>query len=219
MEDRWEELTRRAVAIARGAVPEGHRVAGSISPLEDCYRPDLSPPLATCRAEHARTARTLVESGVDLLLCETFPHVGEGLAALDAALEHDVPVWLSLTPGPEGDLLSRAEVVAALTEAARRGADAVLVNCAPVSWVEPLLFELAELPVALGAYGNVGRPCADQGWRNDAGADPQSYVDAARSWLAAGASIIGGCCGTSVAHISALSRLAETRPNALELGE
>src|SRR5262245_12037015 len=37
----WEELARKAVAIVRGTVPQGHRVAGSIAPLEDCYRPDL----------------------------------------------------------------------------------------------------------------------------------------------------------------------------------
>src|SRR5690349_17344331 len=41
--ERWEKLARKAVRLARGAVPVGHRVAGSVSPLEDCYRPDLSP--------------------------------------------------------------------------------------------------------------------------------------------------------------------------------
>ena len=41
--DDWEALTRLAVQLARDAIPQGHRVAGSISPLSDCYRPDLSP--------------------------------------------------------------------------------------------------------------------------------------------------------------------------------
>src|SRR5262245_59204968 len=39
----WERLARRAVDLARAAVPGWHRIAGSVAPLEDCYRPDLSP--------------------------------------------------------------------------------------------------------------------------------------------------------------------------------
>ena len=50
MPGRWRELTTRAVELARGAVPRSHRVAGSIAPLEDCYRPDLSPPDGVFRA-------------------------------------------------------------------------------------------------------------------------------------------------------------------------
>lgn len=219
LEDRSEELTRRAVEIVRRAVPEDHLVAGSISPLEDCYRPDLSPEPSLCRIEHVRTARTLVEAGVDLILCETFPHPGEALAALDAALEHDVPVWLSLTPGPDGSLLSGPLLVETLREAARRGAEAVLVNCGPASSLGPLVAPLAELDVQIGAYGNVGRPCPDQGWVNEGDALPGAYADAAAAWLEAGATILGGCCGTSVEHIRELTRLAQDWFETVESGE
>src|SRR6516164_647837 len=41
--ERWEALARGAIGIARRSVPRGQRIAGSIGPLEDCYRPDLSP--------------------------------------------------------------------------------------------------------------------------------------------------------------------------------
>ena len=71
--ERWELLARRAVRLARDSVPAGHRVAGSIAPLADCYRPDLSP--TDSRPEHRDLARLLAEEGVDLLLCETFAHV------------------------------------------------------------------------------------------------------------------------------------------------
>lgn len=57
----WEALTRRAVEIARAAVPSGHRVAGSLAPLEDCYRPDLSPPEP--RPEHRAMAHMLTRTG------------------------------------------------------------------------------------------------------------------------------------------------------------
>ncbi|RME22190.1 MAG: homocysteine S-methyltransferase family protein, partial [Deltaproteobacteria bacterium] len=75
--DTWRALVHRAVTLARRAVPETHRIAGSIAPLEDCYSPWLSPP--DPRPEHRQLARALAAEGVDLLLVETFPHVGEGL--------------------------------------------------------------------------------------------------------------------------------------------
>lgn len=205
--DRWQELTRSAVRIAREAVPDDHLVAGSIAPLEDCYRPDLTPDLLTCRREHGRLARELSAAGVDLLLCETFPHAGEALAALDAALETDKPVWLSMTLGPAGDLLDPDVVVTTLREAARRGAEAVLINCSPVGAITPLLRRLVELDVDFGAYGNVGAPDPVVGWRNEGDAQPGPYADAVRQWRDLGATVVGGCCGTTPAHIAALADL------------
>src|SRR5215469_11941511 len=67
---RWEELARRAVALARDAAPRS-RIAGSIAPLEDCYRPDLSPG-ARSAAEHRELARVLADEEVDVIVCETF---------------------------------------------------------------------------------------------------------------------------------------------------
>src|SRR5688500_17354583 len=58
--DDWERLARRAIAIARESVPAGHRVAGSIAPLEDCYRPDLSP--VDPAPEHRELARVLADA-------------------------------------------------------------------------------------------------------------------------------------------------------------
>jgi S-methylmethionine-dependent homocysteine/selenocysteine methylase len=202
--DRWQRLTGRAVAIARDAVPEGHRVAGSIAPLEDCYRPDLAPDDATCRREHARFARALAAAGADLLLCETFPGAGEALAAASAALSTGLPVWLSMTQGPGADLISEDALVETLSEAAARGVEAVLVNCNPVDSVPALLERLAGIGVPFGAYGNVGRPCSQQGWRHDPDDQPGPYGAAVRDWLEAGATIVGGCCGTTPAHIAAV---------------
>jgi S-methylmethionine-dependent homocysteine/selenocysteine methylase len=193
--DAWERLARRAMALLRSAIPAGHRVAGSIAPLEDCYRPDLSPPAP--KAEHAELARVLADAGADLLLCETFPHVGEALAAVEAAVETGLPVWVSFTAGPAADLLSPAQVEEGAREAVRRGAQAVLVNCVPVGRTLAFLDGLSRAGVPFGAYANA----------LGAHDPPERYLDAARTWVAAGATIIGGCCGTGPAHIAALARL------------
>lgn len=210
--DQWEQLARRAVAIARASVPGGHRIAGSMAPLMDCYRPDLSP--EDPGPEHAELARVLADAGVDLLLCETHPHVGEALAALDAAVATGLPVWVSFTAGPDADLLTPSQIREGAREAARRGASAVLVNCVPVDATLPFLEALADAEVPFGAYANAGHPDARYGWQStDEAAElaAERYARAARAWISAGATILGACCGTGPAHIEALARLARDR--------
>jgi S-methylmethionine-dependent homocysteine/selenocysteine methylase len=210
---RWEHLTRRAVDLARGAVPADHRVAGSIAPLEDCYRPDLSP--TDPRPEHRELAEALARAGVDVILCETFPHVGEALVAVDEAVRTGVPTWLSLTAGPNADLLDARAIAAAGREAVARGAAAVLVNCVRADRTLALIEPLADLGVPFGAYANAGAPDDRVGWQaNDE--DPERaaerYAAFARSWVAAGATLVGSCCGTGPAHIRALAALARPEP-------
>lgn len=209
--ERWVELARRAVELARASVPAGARVAGSIAPLEDCYRPDLSPLRADpggTRSQHAALARVLADAGCDVLLCETFPLVQEGLVALEAALETGRECWLSFTPGPRADLLTPSQVAVAARTAARMGAGAVLVNCVPteraLEFVAPLADALAGSGVALGCYANAGEPEERMGWTS-APPDAVRYADTAGRWLEEGATIIGGCCGTGPSHVRMLA--------------
>jgi len=203
--EQWEELARRAVDIARAAVPKGHLVAGSIAPLEDCYRPDLSPP--DPRPEHRELCRALAATGVDILLCETFPHVGEALIAVEEAVSTGLPTWVAFTAGPEANLLSPDDIEAAAREAAQRGAAAVLVNCIPVRDTLRYVERLSKAGIPFGAYANAGAPEDGFGWSHEESA-ALAYAHEAERWVLAGATLIGGCCGTGPAHVRALSRLA-----------
>lgn len=199
-------LPQLAVDCAREAVPSTHRVAGSIAPLNDCYRPDLSPPSAEAARAHARTAEGLARAGVDLILCETFPHIEEGLLALAAARATGLPVWIAFSPGPGGDLLEDDAILRGAVRAADLGAARVLVNCARPDRVGRLIRRLATAGVTTGGYGNVGRACGSVGWVIDGDEDPDAYAAAALRWVADGATVVGGCCGTTPAHIEALAR-------------
>ncbi len=204
--DRWELLARRAVEIARASILPSHRLAGSIAPLEDCYRPDRSPPEGLARAEHRELARMLAALGVDLLLCETFAHVGEALIAVEEAVATGVETWVAFSAGPNADLLTPEEIHAAARSAAERGARALLVNCIPASKTLPFVSALAGLGLPFGAYANAGAVSEGLGFgfaKDDA---PSVYVDYAREWVAAGATLIGGCCGTGPAHLQALAK-------------
>ncbi|MEZ4338535.1 MAG: homocysteine S-methyltransferase family protein [Sandaracinaceae bacterium] len=200
----WARWAREAVALARGAVPEGQRIAGSIAPLEDCYRPDLSPGGGPdVEAEHRGLADVLADAGCDLLLCETFPRTDEALAAVRAARATGVETWLALTAGYEANLMA-PEVMA---EAARRAADlgvaAVLVDCTPSAVTQRWVDALATAGIPFGAYANGGLANDEDGFTAAPDA-PETYAAQALGWVAAGATIVGGCCGTTPAHLRAV---------------
>ena len=204
----WEALTRKAVRLARDSVPPDHRVAGSLSPLEDCYRPDLSP--RDPRPEHRQMARALADAGVDILLCETFPHVGEALIAVEEAVRTGLCTWVSFTAGPHGELLTPEEIAAGAREAVNRGASAVMVNCTAAAqtrrYVEALREVASLAKVPFGAYANAGDPeeAFNRGAEDPAAA--LAYLGFALQWADVGATILGSCCGTGPLHIEALAK-------------
>lgn len=216
---RFEALIDLAVGLARRAIPPGHRVAGSLSPAADCYGPAARP--ADYRPRHARVAGALAAAGVDVLLCETFVDGEEALAAVEACARFDRPVWLALSGGPTGALATPDALRAIALRAVGAGAGAVLVNCTAAPLTLTYVEALADLPVPIGAYANVGRAEDLLGELADWGKAPSSeaelavraarYAALAAGWQAAGASLIGGCCGTTPAHVRALrERLAGT---------
>lgn len=199
--DNWADAAATAVRLARDSVPSGHRVAGSMAPVADCYRPDLSPGEAA-RADHRALAEVLVETGCDLLLCETFAVRREALVAVEEALRTGAPTWLALTSGPEASLLSPVEIAAIAREAVALGASQVLVNCVAATRMAPFVNALAEAGLPFGVYANAGARQDAVGWGHQEG--PDHYAALAEQWAAQGARTIGGCCGTSPAHIRAV---------------
>jgi S-methylmethionine-dependent homocysteine/selenocysteine methylase len=208
--DDWERLTRTAVELARRAIPKEHLVAGSIAPLGDCYRPDLSP--ADPRPEHRAMARALAAAGVDLILCETFPLVREALVAVEEAVATGLPVWAAFTAGPDATLLSAEEVARGAREAVLRGASAVLVNCTPADRTLAYVEAIADAGAPFGAYANAGHADDRVGFRalieEPRGAAARYATHAAR-WIECGATLVGSCCGTGPVHIEALAALAD----------
>jgi S-methylmethionine-dependent homocysteine/selenocysteine methylase len=211
--DRWQDLVRTAVHLARAGskatepaaeTREGIRIAGSIAPVYDCYRPDLSPAEDEARHAHGALARTLAAERVDLIVCETFPHAGEARIAVEEAVRTGLETWVALTAGPDGSLMTPEAMELAARDCAAAGARAVLVCCTGARVTLPYVERLARIGVPFGAYANAGDVADGLGWNVEGAAE--RYVDLARAWRDAGATIIGSCCGTSPAHIAALAR-------------
>ena len=202
--DGWREALVSTVHVARRALPPACTVLGSMAPLEDCYRPDLSPG-EDGREEHRQIAVALAEAGCDVILCETFAHEREAMVAVDEAVRTGRPTWLSLTPGPFGDLLSPAALFGIASTAASTGIERILVNCVAASRAAPYVEAIAALPLPFGVYANAGARDEGLGWESTDVRAAEAYADLAEPWVAAGASVVGGCCGTGPAHVAALS--------------
>jgi S-methylmethionine-dependent homocysteine/selenocysteine methylase len=224
LQDRVEELTVRAVDLARRACDEAGRpvrIAGSLPPLDTSYRADLVGDDLSILTDYRRIAAAL-GSRVDVLLCETLSSAREAVAAARAARETDREVWVSWTlQGSRPDRLPSGESVSeAYRAAADLGADAYLVNCCAANFVTRavgILAGLTDRPV--GGYANAAEalpseaeadPVEPEAWPRKA-LDVEGYAARVAGWIDAGASIVGGCCGTGPAHIARLRRLIDER--------
>jgi homocysteine S-methyltransferase len=207
--DRALELTRRAVDIARAAIASVSSdlpkfVAGSISTLEDCYRPDLVPSDDALRAEHSERVQHLVECGVDLILIETINAIREAAIIAKLAVDTGAPVVVSFVCDREGKILSGETLTEAANQLLPLGISAIGVNCGPTP---NLAKPLAELELACGkdfpliAYGNIGYADEEVGWINTDSENPKAYCEHASRWPV---KIVGGCCGTMPEHIAQL---------------
>jgi len=217
--ERAAELSALAVRLAHQAAATPGRevfVAGSLSPLEDCYRPDLVPDDAALAREHGAQARFLADAGVDLLLAETHNTVREAVAAARAARETGLPFVVSMVTDGSGRLLSGEPLSGAAEALLPIEPDALGINCVPAV---KLAGDLAALTAAapgrrLAAYGNLGLPAEGPGWKFTDELEPEDYAREAERWLGLPARIVGGCCGTTPAHTRALRALLDARPAA-----
>lgn len=203
------ELTLRAAATAREAVAEFGKpalVAGSLSTLEDCYRPDLVPPDDECLAEHSERIDHLVEGGVDLLLIETMNSIREAVIAAKIATATGLPTWVTFVCDKGGRILSGESLTHAAELLMALGVKALGVNCMPAHTIAQPLSELRAIcgeDFPLVAYGNIGYVDDEQGWINTDSTDPEGYLQHAQSWPA---QIIGACCGSTPEHIRKLKQ-------------
>jgi methionine synthase I (cobalamin-dependent)/5,10-methylenetetrahydrofolate reductase len=208
--DRREAILRAGAAIARRAADAaggGALVAGSIGPLGVRLAPYGRVKQEQAEAAFREQAGLLLEGGIDLILVETQSDVREALAALAAARAAGAPfVGVSFTFTRDGLTLlgdPPAEVARALSEA---GADLIGVNCSsgPAQAARLLQAMHAAAPgAALATMPNAGWP-ETVGGRILYPAGAEYFGGYVAAFAGAGARLIGGCCGTTPAHISAM---------------
>jgi 5-methyltetrahydrofolate--homocysteine methyltransferase len=203
-------INQRAVELARRAA-QGNLVlvAGSMGPTGEMMQPygTLSP--EEVRQAFSEQARILSESGVDLLVLETFYDLSEAGAAVEGVRSvSDLPLVLSFSYDRGRKTMMGISPSQMAEKAQAWPVDALGINCGRS--LEDNLANLIELRAAttlpIWFKPNAGLPVSDGAGGLSYSVQPEDMAAVVPAWLANGARVIGGCCGSSPAHVRAIAR-------------
>src|SRR6202049_496874 len=214
--DRVRDINLAGAHVAREAAKSFDAwVAASIGPLGVRIEP-----LGKTSFEEARTAfreqvAALIEGGVDLLMLETFGYVEELHQAVLACRDVDakIPIVAQVTIDEDGNCLDGSDPEAFAARLSEWNVDVLGINCSvgPVAMLDAIERVRAVTSLPLAAQPNAGMPRSVEG-RNIYLCSPEYMASYARKFVAAGARIVGGCCGTTPDHIRVMK-------SALRVGE
>lgn len=214
----FEKLQVAAINAAISAreaagIPEV-KIAGCLPPLVASYHAEVTPKYEAMLKSYSKIV-AIQAPHVDVFLCETMSSIAEAKAALVAAKESGLPVWVSLTieDNDQGLLRSGEALLDAVAMLDEFGADAKLLNCSKPEAILASWSKMKSDQGLTGAYGNgftsidslkPGGTVKSMQSRTDLG--PAAYAEFAMEWVTNGAGLIGGCCEVGPAHIVELSK-------------
>lgn len=201
LEDRLEEINRRLVQLSRQAAGERAFVAGDMTTVG---KPQ---PYEQLLEVYTRQAKALYEAGVDLFVIETMMGLEETMAALEACkMTCDLPVMCTFSVTSDGMLYFGGSIYDAAPQLEGFGADAVGINCScgPDQMVTVVRALAESLTVPVIAKPNAGMPMIDDHGNAVYSMPPEEFGVHMKALYEAGATILGGCCGTDPSYIAAI---------------
>lgn len=205
-----QDVIRQGVALARRAVEEsGHGiVAMDIGPTGKLMRPLGDLDFDTAYELFREMAVTGEEAGADVILIETMSDTYEVKAAVLAAKDNTkLPVFVTMIFDEHGKLLTGGDIPAAVALLESLGVDGIGFNCGlgpnQMKTLLPQLTECCSVPVVVNP--NAGLPKSVNG-QTVYDVDPQEFAAAMVEIVMEGAWIVGGCCGTTPAHLAEMVR-------------
>ncbi len=204
---RVEELNARAVALAREAAGERALVAASLGPTGLFVAPLGEMSFEEAHAVFAEQAAACAAAGADLFIVETMADLGEARAAVLAAKETGLPVVAQLTFAEGGRTFTGTDPETAVLVLSSAGADVVGANCSvgPAELVRVVREMAAVGRVPVSVQPNAGLPRLVGGAETVFPLGPEEFAAWGPRLVAAGASLVGGCCGTGPEHIRRLA--------------
>jgi methionine synthase I (cobalamin-dependent)/5,10-methylenetetrahydrofolate reductase len=201
-------INQAGVRIAREAARETAFVAGAVGPLGIRLEPLGPTSLEEARAVFREQIEVLIESGVDLLILETFRDMSEVREAIYAAREaagNDLAVIVQVSIEDDGRLRDGTSTEDFTRRLDEWPADVIGLNCSsgPRVMLETIEKMVAYTAKPLSAMPNAGLPSTVEG-RNIYLCSPEYMAQYARRFLQAGVKIVGGCCGTTAEHIKVI---------------
>jgi len=215
--DQTRELNTQGARIAKQAARDAAWVAGAIGPLGVRIEPWGRTSVGEAEDAFREQAAALVEGGVDLFMLETFRDVNELAAAVRAVRSvSTLPIIAQMTTDADGSSLDGTPPSTFAPALERAGADVIGVNCSvgPAAMLETVEAIARVSGARLSAQPNAGRPRDVEG-RNLYLCSPEYMATYARRFIAAGARLVGGCCGTTPDHIRQIAQAVRTMTPAL----
>lgn len=214
LEERQESVIRELVALSRQAAGGKALVAGDLTMTGRQLRPMGDMELEELIDIYKEQIRLMEAAGVDLLVVETMMSLGETRAALIAARETTgLPVMVTMTFEADGRTLFGTDARTAAIVLESLGADAIGVNCstgpAKMKGIVEAMARVSTLPLI--AKPNAGLPGVDGQGNTFYDMDSDTFAAEMEELVAAGAVILGGCCGTDPAYIAGLKQLVQGR--------
>lgn len=218
LDDMVREINIAAVKLARKAAGSGRYVLGDIGPSGDFLEPlgNLTP--GGLKDDFVRQAAALAEGGVDGFIIETMSALGEAQVAVAAVKSiTKLPVMVSLSfdsIGNDFKTMMGVGVESIIGKMLSMGVDVVGFNCGRIPIEEYVLLadryasavKSANSSAAILAEPNAGVPDYVDG-KTVYNVLPEDFAVIAKKIQDCGVSIIGGCCGTTPAHIAAMARI------------
>jgi methionine synthase I (cobalamin-dependent)/5,10-methylenetetrahydrofolate reductase len=207
LDDRVRDIHRSGAVIAREEAGESVFVAGSIGPLGAKIAPLGPLPAAEAEEIFAEQAAALRDGGVDLFILETFSDIHEIGLAIKAVrgVAPGLPLVAEMTIDEDGNSLCGTTPEMFTEKLEDLGADAIGVNCsvgpAPMLQCIERMAKVTAKPLA--AMPNAGMPREVEG-RVIYLCSPDYMAEYAKRFILSGVKVIGGCCGTTPAHIKAV---------------
>lgn len=208
LQDRIEEINRELVALSKEAAGGKAYVAADLTMTGEQLSPMGRMDFEELIDVYKEQIRITCEAGADLIVVETMMSLQETRAALIAAKEVcDLPVMATLTFERDGKTLYGTDGVTAAITLEKLGAAAIGANCStgPDQMLDLIssIAQVVSIPVI--AKPNAGLPALNEQGETVYDMDEPVFVAGVRELVKAGASIVGGCCGTSPSYIKALT--------------
>jgi methionine synthase I (cobalamin-dependent)/5,10-methylenetetrahydrofolate reductase len=214
--DKVRDVNLAGVHLAREAAKSFDVwVAGSVGPLGTRIEPLGKTSFEEARESFRKQIEALAEGGVDLLILETFGYLEELHQVMLAARDVNagLPIVAQVTIDEDGNCLDGSSPETFVPKLEEWGADVLGCNCSvgPVAMLDAIERVRALTSLPLAAQPNAGIPRSVEG-RNIYLCSPEYMASYARKFVAAGAKVVGGCCGTTPEHIRVMK-------SALRVGE
>ena len=218
LQDDIVAINRGLVALSKKAAGDKALVAADITMTGEQLSPMGKMEFEELIDIYKEQIRITCDAGVDLIVVETMMSLQETRAALIAAGEVcDLPVMATLTFEADGKTLYGTDAVTAAVTLEKLGACAIGANCStgPDQMVDVIRDIAAVVSIPVIAKPNAGLPSLNEQGETVYDMEEPEFAEGIRELVKAGASVIGGCCGTSPSYIKALSEAFEGQERVL----